>query len=354
MARKVLMKNNEIIAETAIRYGIRYYFGYPITPQNEITEYMAKRLPEVGGVFFQPESELAGINMAAGCSGAGKLPMLSTSGPGFSLMQEGLSFMSAAELPCIIVDVMRAGPGDGDIAGAQGDYHQVVKCGGHGDYHVIAIAPSSGESIVHDVKRSIELANRYRTPVIMLLDGLLAQMSEPVTLPQPKDITQYEKNWILTGAKGRERRIITSYTANTDEAEALNMHLQRKYRQIQAREQRWQELETKDAEVILVAFGIVGRIAISVVKKARRDGLKVGLILPSTLWPVSEKALRNLPAGLRSLLVIEENAGQMVDDISLAVNGAVSVERLTKLGGRVPSESEILKLVKKLHNRSKD
>ena len=352
MAKKVLMKNNEIIAETAIRYGIRYYFGYPITPQSEITEYMARWLPQEGGVFFQPESELAGINMASGCAGAGKLPILSTSGPGFSLMQECLSFMAAAELPCVIVDVMRAGPGDGDIAGAQGDYHQAVKCGGHGDYHVITIAPSSGESIVHDVKRAIELAKRYRMTVILLLDGLLAQMSEPVALPKPRDITRYGNDWVLTGAKGRARRVISSYTNDTDEAEALNLRLQKKYREVQAKEQRWTELETGDAEVILVAYGIVGRIAISAVKKARKAGLKVGLIQLSTLWPFPKKAFRHPPTHLKSLLVVEQSAGQMADDVRLAVNGAVPVECLAKLGGRVPTEEEIIKLAKKLLRRS--
>jgi len=351
MPKKVLLKNNEILAEASIRYGIRYYFGYPITPQSEITEYMAKWLPEVGGVFFQPESELAGINMVAGCSAAGKLPMASTSGPGFSLMSEGLSFLAAAELPCLIVEVMRAGPGDGDIKGAQGDYWQATKGGGHGDYNVIVIAPSSGQKTVRDVRNAIRLANRYRTPVIILMDGILAQMSEPVIFPQPKDITIYEKKWALTGAKGRERNIVTSFTANTDEAEALNLHLQKKYQEIRAKEQRWEELEVADAEVVLVAFGIVARIASSVVRKAHSAGLKVGLIQPSTLWPFPEKAFRYLPPDLYSFLVIEQNAGQMVEDVKLAVNGRAPVEFLGRLGGRVPLESEILGLLKRLLRR---
>ena len=348
MPAKSLLKNNETIAEAAIRYGIRYYFGYPITPQSEITEYMATQLPQLGGVFFQPESELAGINMAAGCSGAGKFPMLSTSGPGFSLMSEGLSFMAAAELPCLVVNVMRAGPGDGDIRGAQGDYWQATKSGGHGDYNVIVIAPSSGQQIVRDIRLAIKLANRYRSPIIILMDGLLAQMSEPVMLPKPIDMTACEKRWALTGAKGRERNIVTSFTADTDEAEALNLHLQKKYRTIKAKEQRWTEVQIEDAEVVLVAFGIVGRIATSVIRKVRSMGLKVGLIQPSTLWPFPEKAFRRLLGNIGAFLVIEQNAGQMVEDVRLAVNGRAKVELLAKLGGRLPSESEILKATKKL------
>ncbi len=351
MAKKFLFKNNQTIAEAAIRCGIRYYFGYPITPQNEITEYMAERLPQVGGIFFQPESELAGINMVAGCACAGKLPMISTSGPGMSLMSEGLSFLACAELPCLIVNAMRVGPGDGDIRGSQGDYLQATKGGGHGDYHVIVIAPSSGQKIIRDVRRSIELANRYRSPVILLVDGLLAQMAEPVTFPPPKDYTAYEKKWALTGAKGRERNLIRTYTNDEKEAEALNLHLQKKYQEIQSKEQQWEELEVEDAEVILVAFGIVGRIAVSVVKEARSAGLKVGLIQPVTLWPFPEKAFRQLPPNIRSFLVIEENAGQMVEDVKLTVCGRAPVNFFGTLGGRVPSETEILKLSKRLVKR---
>jgi len=351
MAKKFLLKNNQTIGEAAIRYGIRYFFGYPITPQNELTEYMAEWLPQVGGVFFQPESEVAGINMAAGCASAGKLPMVSTSGPGISLMSEGLSFLACAELPCLVVNAMRVGPGDGDIRGSQGDYLQATKGGGHGDYHVIVIAPSSGQKIIHDVRRAIELANRYRSPVILLVDGLLAQMSEPVTFPRPKDYTIYEKKWTLTGAKGRERNLIQTYVNTVEDAEAQHLRLQRKYREIQSKEQRWEELEVADAEVVLVAFGIAGRIAINIVKKARSVGLKVGLIQPSTLWPFPEKAFRRLPPDLHSFLVIEVNAGQMVEDVKLAVNGRAPVRFFGTLGGRVPSESEILRLLKRLVRR---
>lgn len=351
MARKSLLKNNQTLGEAAIRYGIRYFFGYPITPQNEITEYMAERLPQVGGVFFQPESELAGINMAAGCASAGKFPMASTSGPGISLMCEGLSFMACAELPSLIVNVMRIGPGDGEIKGSQGDYLQATKGGGHGDYNLIVIAPSSAQEIVKEVGHAIELANRYRTPVMFLIDGLLGQMGEPVRFPRPKDKTNYEKKWALTGAKGRDRNLIATYWPNIEVAEQHNLHLQKKFREIKSKEQRWEEIEFEDAEVVLVAFGIVGRIAITVVRKARSKGLKLGLLRPITLWPFPDKAFRRVPSAVRSFLVIEENAGQMLQDVKLVVEGKVPVEFLGTLGGRAPSISEILRISKKLIRR---
>ena len=352
MAIKTLLKNNQIIGEAAIRCGVRYYFGYPITPQNELVEHMANRLPQLGGVFIQSDSELAASNMLAGCAGAGKLPMASTSGPGISLMSEALSFLACAELPCLIVNVMRVGPGDGDIRGSQGDYLQAVKGGGHGDYHVIVIAPSSGQEIVHEISRSIRLAKRYRSPVLVLVDGLLGQMSEPVTFPRPMDRTQYKKKWALTGAKGRERNLVRTYFNDLEESRAYNLRLQRKYRQIQSKEQRWEELEVENAEVILVSFGIVGRIASTAIREARSKGLKLGLIRPITLWPFPEKAFRHLPGSLHSFLVIEQNAGQMLEDVKLAVNGRAPVEFLGKLGGDLPTVKEILRISKKLVSKS--
>jgi len=348
MPRKSLLKNNQTLGAAAIRCGIRYFFGYPITPQNEITEYMAKRLPQIGGVFFQPESELAVINMLAGCASAGKFPMASTSGPGISLMSEGLSFMACAELPSLIVNVMRVGPGDGDIRGSQGDYLQATKGGGHGDYNLIVIAPSSGQEIIKEVGHAIALANRYRTPVLFIVDGLLGQMSEPVRFPWARDRTKYERKWALTGAKGRERNLISTYWLNTDLAESHNLRLQKKFREIKSKEQRWEETETGDAEVVLVAFGIVGRIAASAVKKARSKGLKLGLIRPITLWPFPEKAFQRTPSAVRLFLAIEENAGQMVEDVKLAVDGRVPVKFFGTLGGRTPSVSEILRISRKL------
>lgn len=351
MHRRTLLKNNQIIAEAAIRWGVRYYFGYPITPQNELVEYMANALPQVGGVFIQPDSELAVSNMLAGCASAGRFPMTSTSGPGISLMSEALSFLACAELPCLIVNVMRVGPGDGDIRGSQGDYFQAVKGGGHGDYHLIVIAPSSGREIIREIGHAIALANRYRSPVLFLVDGLLGQMSEPVTFPRPKDRIEFIRDWALTGAKGRKRNLIRTYFNDLEESESHNLHLQRKYRQIQSKEQRWEELEIEDADLILVAFGIIGRIASTVVRTGRSRGLKVGLIRPVTLWPFPQKAFCRLPSVLSSFLVIEQNAGQMLDDVKLAVNGRRPVKFLGKLGGGLPTVTEILRISKRLISR---
>jgi 2-oxoglutarate ferredoxin oxidoreductase subunit alpha len=342
MEKPVLMKNNEVLAESAIRAGCRFFFGYPITPQNEITEYFAKRLSEEGGVFLQSESELAGINMVAGCASTGARVLISSSGPGLSLMQEGLSYMACAELPCVVVDVMRAGPGDGDIKGTQGDYFQATRGGGHGDYSLVVLAPASGREIPHIVSKAFHLSRKYRTPVLLLIDGYLGQMIEPVVLPPKAKTEKTNLPWTLTGCKGRKPRTIKTYSNSVEECEAINLHLQGKYAAIRNAEQRAELFNTEDAEFIIVAFGIASRIARTAVKFARAKGLKVGLIRPITLWPFPEKTFTLLLPQTKAFFVIEQNSGQMVQDVKLAVNGRVPVYFYGRLGGTAPSTKEIL------------
>ena len=336
MAR-VLMKGNEAIGEAAIIAGCRHYFGYPITPQNELPAYMAARLPKVGGTFLQAESEVAAINMVYGASAAGARVMTSSSSPGVSLKQEGISYMAGAELPAVVVNMMRGGPGLGNIAGAQGDYFQSVKGGGNGDYHSIVLAPGSVQELADLTVKAFDLADQYRMVVIILGDGFTGQMSEPITLPSPTGKTFDKSGWALAGAAGRQTHLVASMRLNPDDALAgLNAHLQEKYRLVESRETMWDSMELEDADTLLVAFGLSARICRSAVSAARKAGVKAGIFRPITLWPFPASELAAAARGKKKVLVVEMNAGQMVQDVRLAVNGAAPVEFYGTLGGLTP------------------
>lgn len=338
-----LMKGNEALAEAAIRAGLQAYFGYPITPQSEVLEYLAVHMPKRGGVVLQAESELAAINMVFGAAGAGARVMTSSSGPGISLMQEGISYMASAELPCLIVNVQRGGPGLGTIQPSQGDYFQATKGGGHGDYHMIVLAPSSVQEMADFVFESFRLADKYRTPVMILSDGALGQMMEKVALPPEGSLPFIEKPWATTGKKpGQERHIITSLFMEPEEMEQVNLKLQKKYRVIEEQELRYEAIETDDAEIVLVAFGLAARICQKALSLAREKGFKVGLLRPISLYPFPSKVFASLATSAEMFLVVEMNAGQMVEDVRLAVEGKRPVRFKGRMGGMIPSPEEIL------------
>jgi 2-oxoglutarate ferredoxin oxidoreductase subunit alpha len=347
MAERALMKGNEVLAEAAIIAGCRFYFGYPITPQNEVPAYFAARMPMVGGTFIQAESEVAAINMVFGASAAGARAMTSSSSPGISLKMEGISYLSGAELPAVVVNMMRGGPGLGNIAGAQGDYFQAVKGGGHGDYRCIVLAPASVQELADLTIRAFDLADEYRMVVMILGDGFVGQMSEPVTLPTPTGRTFDKSSWALTGAAGRDTHLVASIRLNPDDAlEKLNLRLQAKYREVERREVLFEETQVGDAEYLIAGFGLAARIARSAVTTLRRAGVKAGLFRPITLWPFPSAELRRAAQGKRKVLVVEMNAGQMVEDVRLAVNGSVPVDFLGRLGGITPQVDEIVERVR--------
>jgi len=341
MARKVLFTGNAAAAEAAIRAGCRFYYGYPITPQNEICAYMSEHMPAAGGVFIQSESELAAINMVYGSSAAGARAMTTSSSPGISLKQEGISYLAGSELPAVIVNVQRGGPGLGDISPSQADYFQAVKGGGHGDYRIIVLAPYSVQEMADLVMEAFDLADLYRIPVMILADGQLGQMMEPVEFRKPARKKLPPKKWALTGADGRERNIVKSFYPVKGELEEFNLRLQKKYREIEEREVRYEELATREAEVVLVGYGTAARVAKEVV--ARPEGLKipVGLLRPITLWPFPTSAIRDLASAGKDFLVVEMSAGQMVEDVRLAVEGRSRVEFFGRMGGGVPTAGQI-------------
>jgi 2-oxoglutarate/2-oxoacid ferredoxin oxidoreductase subunit alpha len=346
MAR-ILMKGNEVIGEAAIIAGCRHYFGYPITPQNEIPAYMSLRLPKVGGTFLQAESEIAAINMVFGAAAAGARVMTSSSSPGVSLKMEGISYMAGAELPAVVVNMMRGGPGLGNIAGSQGDYFQAVKGGGHGDYRCIVLAPSTVQELADLTVKAFDLADQYRMVVILLGDGFIGQMSEPITLPQPSGKVFDKSGWALTGAAGRDTHLIASMRLNPDNAlEQLNLRLQEKYRVVEERERMWEEAQCADADYLLVGFGLSARICRSAVSVLRTSGVKAGLFRPITLWPFPTQELAVAAAGKKKLLVVEMNAGQMVEDVRLAVGGAVAVDFCGTLGGVTPQVDDLVERIK--------
>lgn len=348
MKPRVLMTGNEAIAEGAIRAGCDAYFGYPITPQNEITAYMARHMPEKGRVFIQAESEIAAINMVFGTAVAGKRGMTSSSSPGISLKQEGISYLAGAQLPSVIVNVQRGGPGLGNIAPAQGDYFQAVKGGGHGDYHQIVLAPNSVQEM-HDLTvLAFELADRYRTPVMILTDGRLGQMMEPLSLFDRASPKVPAKPWALDGAKGRKPNLIRSLYLVEGELEQLNLTLQKKYQTIRGKEIRLEERLTRDCDVLLVAYGTSARLATGAVNTARAKGIKAGLLRPITLWPFPSARIAALARKVKAILVIELSAGQMVEDVRLAVDGKTPVSFIGRMGGGVPSEKDILRKIKTL------
>ena len=342
----ILMKGNEAIGEAAIIAGCRFYFGYPITPQNELPAYMAARLPKVGGTFLQAESEVAAINMVFGASAAGARAMTSSSSPGVSLKMEGISYMAGAELPGVVVNMMRGGPGLGNIAGAQGDYLQAVKGGGHGDYHCIVLAPGTVQELADLTVKAFDLADQYRMVVILLGDGYTGQMSEPITLPPPSNRTFDKSGWALTGAKDREPHLVASMRLTPEDALAeLNGRLQEKYRLVESREAMWESRDVEDADTLLVGFGLSARICGSAVSALRKTGIKAGLFRPITLWPFPAAPLAAAAAGKRRILVVEMNAGQMLQDVRLAVGPAAPVEFYGTPGGLTPQVDTIVERI---------
>jgi 2-oxoisovalerate ferredoxin oxidoreductase alpha subunit len=344
---KQLMKGNEAIMRSAILAGCRAFYGYPITPASEITEAAALYLPQVGGVFLQAESEVAAINMLYGASSAGVRCMTASSGPGISLMQEGISYMAGAELPCVIADITRGGPGLGNICSEQGDYHQVVKGGGNGNYRTLVLAPNSAQEMADLTALAFELADRYRNPVVLLADGFTGQMMEPVEFTQAAVLPKAPE-WAVRGTVESRGNLITSLHMAADELEAHVLMLEEKYRSAEACETLAEEWQTEDAEIVLVGYGIVGRILKAVTAEARADGIKVGLLRPITLYPFPVEAFKAQARRARVFVVVEMSNGQMVEDVRLALNGARPVEFLNRMGGNVPSHEEVLRFVRRL------
>ena len=349
-----LMKGNEAIAHAAIRFGIDGYFGYPITPQSEVLETLEAEMPweTTGMVVLQAESEVAAINMVYGGAAAGKAVMTSSSSPGVSLKQEGISYIAAAELPALIVNVMRGGPGLGTIQPSQSDYFQATKGGGHGDYHLIVLSPSTVQEMADFVGLGIDLAFKYRTPSMILADGVVGQMMEKVILPEQRprrteaEIAE-QCPWAATGKHGRSHRnIVTSLEMEPEKMEVNNHRLQEKYDLIEANEVRFEEHFTDDAEYLIVAFGSVARICLKAIEDAREQGIKVGLIRPITLWPFPKKAIAELARKVKGILVVELNAGQMIEDVRLAAGSQVPVHHFGRMGGIVPNPDEIREVLK--------
>jgi len=339
---KVLMKGNEAIAEAAIRAGCEAYFGYPITPQTEVLEYMSARMPELGRAFVQAESELGAVNMLYGAACTGARAMTTTSSPGFSLMQEGLSYIACSEVPAVVVNVMRGGPGLGNIQPSQADYLQMTKGGGHGDYSPIVLAPSTVQETVDLVILAFDLADKYRQPVYVIADGMIGQMMEPVELPELKPPQRPERPWALTGAKGRPRNIITSLQLDPPTLEKVNLRLQEIYKRIRENEQRHEEYMTDDADLLMVAYGTAARIVKTAIAKARRQGLKAGLFRPITVNPYPYDALRKAADRAKRVLVVELSAGQMLEDVRLAVMDRRPIHFFGKMGGVVPMPEDIV------------
>jgi 2-oxoglutarate ferredoxin oxidoreductase subunit alpha len=341
MARE-LLKGNIAMAEAAIRAGLEAYFGYPITPQTELLEWMSQRMPELGRAFLQAESELAAINMVYGAACTGARVMSSSSSPGVSLMMEGLSYIAGTEIPAVLIDVVRGGPGLGNIAPSQGDYNQIVHGGGHGDYHPIVLAPSSVQEAIDLTVLSFELAEKYRAITIILADGNLGQMMEPAELPPMQPIKKSIPDWAVRGAEGRERRILSSIYLKPEEEEITNLRLLDRWNQIKRDEIRFREYLLEDARFVVVGFGTAGRVALSAVRAARAEGIPVGLFRPISLSPFPFDRLSELSSHVEALLVVEMNTGQMLEDVRLAASGRVPVEFYGRLGGVVPFPDEIM------------
>ena len=348
MEKKDLMKGNEALAEAAIRSGCRFFFGYPITPQTEVSAYMAKQMPKRGGTFLQAESEVAAINMVYGAAGAGARVMTSSSSPGISLKQEGISYIAGADLPCVVINIVRGGPGLGGIQPAQSDYFQATKGGGHGDYHLIVYAPSSVQEMADLIGTAFDKADQYRMPAMIIGDGMLGQMMEPVAFKEARTPESLpEKPWATTGTgMKRKKNIINSLYLTPDELEDLNNARQKRYETILKEEVRVEEYRTEDAELILVAYGTIARIAMSAVNMLRDEGIKAGLIRPITLWPFPAEAISRRAETAKVFLTVEMSQGQMVEDVRLAVNGKRPVYFYGRNGGMVPDQEAIVKQAK--------
>ncbi len=344
-----LMKGNEALAESAIRAGLTAYYGYPITPQSEILEYLTEQHPKRNFMVLQAESEVASINMVYGAAGAGARVMTSSSSPGISLMQEGLSYIACAELPCLIVNINRGGPGLGTIQPGQGDYFQSVKGGGHGDYRLIVLAPASVQEMADFVFDGFQLGEKYRNPVLILADGALGQMMEKVELKEEGSLPMPEKPWATTGKpKTRQRNIITSLFIEPEVMEQVNIKLQKKYREIEKNEVRYEAINCDDAEIVLVAYGLSARISQKTVDIAREKGIKAGLLRPITLWPFPERPIADLTNHVENFLVVEMNSGQMVEDVKLAVNGKSQVHFKGRMGGMIMNPEDILHEIERI------
>jgi 2-oxoglutarate ferredoxin oxidoreductase subunit alpha len=350
---KELLKGNVAFAEAAIRAGCEAYFGYPITPQTEALEHMSKRMPELGRVFLQAESEIGAINMVYGAASAGVRVMSSSSSPGTSLMMEGMSYIAASEVPAVIVDIMRGGPGLGNIAPSQGDYNQIVKGGGHGDYHPLVLAPATVQELIDLTVEAFELAEKYRWIVVILADGSIGQMMEPAELPPMQKLRRASErpSWALTGAKGRDPNIITSIYLDPAKEEVFNRKLMDKMETITKNEVRYKELLLDDADIVIIAFGTSGRVAQSAVRAAREEGLSVGLLRPISLYPFPFDRVRAVADKAQEILVVEMNGGQMVEDVRLAVEGRVPVSFYGRMGGVIPMPDEVLDEIRNIRAR---
>jgi len=347
--QKKLVKGNVAVAEGAVRAGCQCYFGYPITPQNDVPEYLSWRLPEAGGTFLQAESEVASINMVLGAACTGTRVMTSSSGPGISLMQEGISFLAGDQLPAVIVNMMRCGPGLGGIKPTQGDYHQATRGGGHGDYRTLVLAPATVQEMFDFAVLAFDLADKYRNPVLILGDATLGQMMEPAILEPLHPPLETDKPWVLDGASdGRPLRNIRSMYLEGDDQEQLNYTLKEKYERMQREEVRFEARWTDNADIVVVAFGTAARIALSAIHDARAEGLRVGLFRPQTLFPFPAQALQALSERVKRLLVVELNTGQMVDDVRAAVGADVSVSFFGRPAGGLPSTAEVLRHIKEV------
>lgn len=349
MSEKVLMKGNEAIAEAAIRAGCRHYFGYPITPQTELAAYMAKRMPKIGGTFLQAESEVSAINMVYGVAASGKRVMTSSSSPGVSLKQEGISYIAGADLPALIINVQRGGPGLGGIQPSQSDYFQATKGGGHGDYHLIVLTPDSVQEMADLTALAFDLADKYRMPAMLLADGTMGQMMEPVVLPEESCGT-VEKPWAVTGTQmKRAHNIVNSLYLVPEELERTNIERFERYKAVEEQETRWESFMMEDADICLVAFGIAARVTKNAVTAARKEGIKAGMIRPITIWPFPKKPLREAADRVRGFISVELSMGQMIEDVRLATECRRPVELCFRAGGMIPSPDEVLESIRKMN-----
>jgi len=348
MSERVMKKGNEALAEAAIRAGCRHFFGYPITPQTEISAYMAKHLPKIGGTFLQAESEIAAINMVLGAASAGARAMTSSSSPGISLKTEGISYLAGCDLPCLIVNIMRGSPGLGGIQPSQADYFQAVKAPGHGDLHILALAPSTVQEMADTVFLAFDLAEKYRMPAMILGDGLLGQMMEPLTFPD-RAVKPAEKQWAVTGHENRRgRNIINSLYLNPEELENKILERFARYAVIENEEPRWEEYFTEDADILLIAYGASSRVARSAIAEVRKNGVRAGLLRPVTLWPFPKKRIMELSRKASAILTVEMSMGQMVDDVKLAVECRLPVYFYGRTGGMVPTPAAIAQKIMRI------
>jgi len=345
---KELLEGNQAMAEAAVRAGLEAYFGYPITPQTEVLEHLSRRMPELGRTFVQAESEVAAINMVYGAACTGARVMSSSSSPGVSLMMEGISYIAGTEVPVVLINVMRGGPGLGNIAPSQADYNQAVYGGGHGDYHPIVLAPASVQEAIDLTVLSFDLAEKYRAICMLIADGSIGQMMEPVEMPEMRPVVRRNWDWATNGAIGRERRVLSSIYINPYEEEVTNLRLLKRWQEIQKNEIRFKEYYLDDAEYVVVGFGTAGRVSLSAVRAARQQGIKVGLLRPVTVSPFPFEVVEQLAKRASAFLVVEMNTGQMLNDVQLAVKGRVPVEFYGRLGGVVPFPNEILREITRI------